>query len=128
MAEAGLLATVDACLLQKDQLTAQETDILNQITRASRDTTEITKKAADEKREVAEEYDTDSTEYEAAIDKIEDEFEVKLAEINQWEKELETKKQNIETEITALAAYQESFESVLKNNVKKDFTYGDQSS
>lgn len=130
MSYAGILATVQLYKLEKADLTSQVSDILMDITKASGKTTDYMAAENKEMENVKKQYSsdsgesTDSTEYEAAVDEIKNEFNLKLQEVNEWEKQLETQKQNLETELQATSSYLESYESVLKDNVKKDSSYG----
>lgn len=133
MTYAGILATVQLYQLEKADLTSQISDILMDITKASKKTSEYMEEETQKRRDLKEEYgitsgsttsSSDSTEYQAALDEIESEYEAKLADVNSWEKELEMQKQNLQTELQATTSYLESFQKVLQENVKKDSTYG----
>lgn len=129
MATAGLLATIDLYVMEKDQLTTQVSDILMDITKVTKISSDITIEESKKKQAIndkAQEDSTyaDSTEYEVDKDEITAEFETKLAAINEWEKQLEMKKSNLETQLQAISAFEQSFETVLKENLKKDFKYG----
>lgn len=134
MTYAGILATVQLYQLEKADLTSQISDILMDITKASKKTSDYMDEETQKIRDLKKEYgvdsgssttsSSDSTEYKAALDEIETEYEAKLADVNTWEKELEMQKQNLQTELQATTSYLESFEKVLQENVKKDSTYG----
>lgn len=129
MASAGMLGTVDLYILERDDLTKQVSDILLDITRASGKTSEIMQQETKQEQALEKEYgSTDSTEYQAALSELKDEYDLKLQNINTWEKELEVQKQNDQTQLQEVNNYIESFQSVLKNNIKKDYTYGQTSS
>lgn len=65
-----------------------------------------------------------STEYQAALEEIEDNYELKLSDITTWESELDQKKDKLETQLKMMSQYEENCTSELKENIKKDFTYG----
>lgn len=141
MSTSGLLATVDLYTLEKDQLTSQLSDILMDITKVTKISSDLTieeskklqavndqAKASSsddsEDSESSSSSSSDNAEYEAQKQDIRDEFELKMASINDWEKQLEMKKANLETQVQAIGSYLESFQTVLKDNIKKDFSYG----
>ena len=124
MAFVGIQQTINLYSMQQASLTNELSDILMEITDASSQGTKLVKETNSKKAAVKEEYDTDDTEYDVQMSEIEDEYELKLAEITEWESELEVKKENMETEIQAITSYKDSFTSALKQNVQKDFKYG----
>lgn len=128
MSFTGIQATVDFYTQQEAYLTNEMTDIMMRITRASKDTTKLTEETNEQKDAVREAYDPKSDEYKEAMSQIQDDYDLKLAEITEWESELETKKDELETEIKATKSYEESFTSMLKQNVASDFKYGGSSS
>lgn len=128
MSFTGIQATVDFYTAQEAYLTNEMTDIMMKITRASKDTTKLTEETGEQKDAVREAYDPDSAEYKDAMDQIQDDYDFKLAEITEWESELETQKDELETEIKATKSYEESFTSMLKQNVSNDFKYAGSSS
>lgn len=142
MSYAGILATVQLYQLEKADLTSQISDILMDITKASKQTSDYMEDENQKIRDLKTQYgststtgstdssssdyseSTDSTEYQVALQEVQDEYDAKLAEVNSWEKELEMQKQNLQTELTAVSTYLESFQKILQDNVKKDSTYG----
>lgn len=135
MAYAGVLATVQLYQLEKANLTSEISDILMDITRASGKTSQISRDKVNAEKALKAEYSqypegygTDSTEYQNELEMIQDDYDAQLEEINEWEKQLEVRKQSLETTLTATSSYLESFNNVLKDNVKKDSTYGGGSS
>lgn len=124
MSFVGVQATVNFYTEREADLTNQLTDIMTNITQATKQISNITEDEANQKGDVRDKYDPDTDEYDEAMEKINDEHAIKLAEISEWESELETQKQAIETELKATTSYKESFMAVLKQNVQKDFKYG----
>lgn len=129
MAFAGLQTTVNLYTMREADLTNRLSDIMQNITRASSKTTELLRRTTDNKEAVNAEAEkdktyADSTQYDIDMNSIEDDYELQLAEINQWESQLETEKDSLETELQATTAYKESFTSALKQNVQKSFKYG----
>lgn len=124
MAFTGIQATVDFYSMQEVDLTNDLTDIMMSITRAGRNNVELSREVGDKKEAVKASYEQGSDEYKEAMSEIQDDYELKLHEITEWENELETKKNEIENEIKATSSYKESFTSALKQNVQNDFKYG----
>jgi len=124
MSYAGILATVNLYKSEKNQLTSDLSDILMNITDASKKTADLTAQETEKKSYVRENYDKEDTEYQVQMDEINAEFEDQLSQVNAWESELEQQKQAKETQVQMTSSYLDSFTEVLKNNVKKDFTYG----
>lgn len=128
MSYASVLATVNMYTSEADDLTYQLGDITMQITKASGKisalATNMTSQKAAIKAEGDEDPDyADSVEYKEDLQDVQDEYNMKLADINAWEKELEAKKTNMETRIQAIKSYKESYMSVLKENVKNDSNF-----
>lgn len=124
MAFTGIQATVNLYTMQEAELTNRLSDIMQDITAASSQSTDLLKSVGDQKNEIKNEYpDTDSDAYKNAMDEVNYKYELELSRINQWETQLETEKSQLETEIQATSQYKESFMSVLKNNVQKSFKY-----
>lgn len=124
MSYAGIQSTVNLCTMREADLTNQLTDIMTEITRACKDTSKLAEVASASREAVKGEYSPDSTEYEQAMDDIQEEYELNLAQISSWESELEAQKEEKETEIQATGAYKESFMSALKQNIQKDYKFG----
>lgn len=124
MSYAGILATVNLYKAEKNMLTSDLSDILMNITDASKQCSDLTEQENERKSAVRENYDKEDTEYKVQMDEIENEFEGQLSQVNAWESELEQQKQAKETQVQMTSSYLDSFTEVLKNNVKKDFTYG----
>lgn len=129
MAFSGLLTTVNLYTMQEADLTNRLSDIMQNITRASSKTTKLLTDTTAKKQAINEEADNDqsyadSTQYERDMSAVEDDYELQLAQINEWESQLETEKDSLETQLQATTAYKESFTGALKQNVQKSFKYG----
>jgi Siphovirus Gp157. len=127
MSFTGIQAVVDFYTMQEANLTNQMTDIMMAITRASGEIAGIAIDFRDQRNAVRNAYNRDSSAYKDAMDEIQDDYELKLAEITAWESELETKKDALEAEIKATSSYKDSFQQALKQNIQSDFKYGDTS-
>jgi len=128
MAFSGIQGTIDFYIRQEAQLTNDVTDILTNITRATKTSAEYATKVSSEREEVKADNTAGSTTYENKMNDINNEYELQLSQINSWESELETQKQQKETELEACTSYKTSYQSMLKSNVKTDFTYAQSSS
>jgi len=137
MSYAGVLMTVQLYQMEQADLTSQISDISMEITKASGQTADISQEEVARERAVREEYgsssassttsgssNTDSAEYQVAITEVQDEYNAKLANINEWEKQLDVKKQTLQTQLTEVSSWLESYKGVLKTNVKRDSSYG----
>lgn len=129
MAIAGVQNTLLLYTMEKADLTTQLTSIMNKLTLASSKQLGLMQKTTEKKAYYANYIEqnpqaADTTEYQATIEAVEDDYELQLAEINNWEKQLETQQNSIETKLKVVTSYEESWNSVLKSNIKKDFTYG----
>lgn|SRR5574344_237996 len=69
-------------------------------------------------------YEDDPDTYQVLEEKLQNEHETELAELNSWETKLETDKDNLETQYNEIASYESSWTKLLQQNVKSDFTYG----
>lgn len=131
MAFTGIQGTIDFYTQQEADLTNQITDILMSETLASRETTEIADQSVNQRTMVKNEYTgpdgqiTNVQGYDDAMAEIQDNYQLQLAKITSWESELQTKQQQLETQLKAVTSYKESFMGVLKQNVQKSFKYGD---
>lgn len=123
MSFVGIQQTINLYSMQQAYLTNELTDILMRITSASGKTTDLLEATNAKKCDVNNTYSSESTQYQVEMEKIEDEYNLQLAKITEWESELEVQKQNLETEIQVTTSYKESFTSALKQNVQKDFKY-----
>ncbi len=124
MSFSGIQGTIDLYTMQEALLTNRLTDIMTEITMATREISDIAEDTSAAKEYVKANYDPDSATYERLMDDIKDEYELELSKITAWESELTTQKQAYETEIQATSSYKESFKSMLKENVQKDLKYG----
>jgi chromosome segregation ATPase len=128
MSYAGIQATINFYTMRESDLTEEITSILTDITRASAQTGDFVKQSQEQKNTIRSTYEAGTTEYQVQMDQANEEYAVKLAEISNWEAELEVKKEQLETEIKSVSSYKESFKSALKQNIQKDFKYGGSSS
>ena len=55
---------------------------------------------------------------------LENDHEYELQNLNSWEEQLELDKNNYETRLNEITAFESSWTKLLQTNVKNDFTYG----
>ena len=65
-----------------------------------------------------------SDEYERLCQDLEIEYEFNIKNIDSWEEQLQLDKELIEVKLNQIAANENSFRSLLKSNIKNDFSYG----
>ncbi len=67
-------------------------------------------------------YGTD--EYSEMLLELQNDHEFEMASINSWESELELQKENLETQLNEVSSYENTWQKLLKTNIKNEFTYG----
>lgn len=133
MTIAALHGTLLLYTMEKADLTQRLMGIMDNINTATASTTDLMEQTNEKrayysaKAEANPTY-ADSTTYKIEAQAVEDDYQLQLAEINSWETQLQQEKSQTETQLKVITSYEESFTSLLKNNVKKDFTYGSSSS
>ncbi len=129
MSFSGIQATIDFYTAENALLTNELTDIMTLITEATHEISAVSTETCQQRTAVKAKYtDNTSTGYQMAMDDVEAEYELKVADISAWESELQIQKDNKQTEVQATRSYLESYKAVLKENVQKDFSYGGGSS
>jgi len=132
MSIAALHGTLLLYTQEKANLTSTLMGIMDNLNVANLNSTELMEQTGvkrayyNQKAQENPDY-ADSTEYEIQTDAVEADYQLQLAQINSWESQLQTEKGNCETELKVITAYEESWTTLLKNNIKKDFTYGQSS-
>lgn len=125
MAYAGILDLVNFYTQRSNDLTSEIVDIMQDINESNRGSINFLKDVAAQKSELKNRvHDTDSDEYKDALEDITNNYQIKLAEIQQWETELESEKSQKETELQSINGYKESYEKMLKQNIDSDLKYG----
>jgi len=113
---------------RKSELTLQLNNICGRLRVASMDINDLTQDYHAKKQILNDrvyenpEY-ADTTEYQLLMEEVKEEYELNLAQLNQWETELEAEKDEIQIEISQIEGYESSFQSMLKNNIQKEFAY-----
>lgn len=67
-------------------------------------------------------YGTDA--YSELLVELQNEHEFELASINSWESQLEIQKENLETQLNEIQAYENTWQKLLLTAIKNDFVYG----
>ncbi len=55
---------------------------------------------------------------------LQNDHEFEMASLTAWESELEAQKETLETQINAVQNYENSWQKLLANNIKVEFSYG----
>ena len=71
-------------------------------------------------------HDVDPEAYAEYLLELQSEHEFEMASLTAWESELENRKECLETQWNEITGYENSWNSMLKTNIQKDFTYGGQ--
>lgn len=128
MAEANLIGTVDFYIMRRDDLTAEVSDITSELVKETKQSVNLATDFNNQKAAVGEQYtDKSSDDYKNAMAEVQDQYNLKLADITALETELQNKKTQDEAEIKEITSYIDGARSMTKENIKKDFTYGDAS-
>ncbi len=69
-------------------------------------------------------YEDNREEYWARMEECEQNHELELASLNYWETQLELQKSQLESKINQISITKQSFQKLLQNNIKNDFSYG----
>ncbi len=69
-------------------------------------------------------YEEDQDTYELLVEQLQQDHELKLANLNSWESELEVEKNNLETQLNEITTFESTWTKLLQTNIKNDFSYG----
>ena len=69
-------------------------------------------------------YENDQDTYELLVEQLQQDHELKLANLNSWESELEVEKNNLETQLNEITTFESTWTKLLQTNIKNDFSYG----
>ena len=69
-------------------------------------------------------YESDQDTYELLVEQLQQDHELKLANLNSWESELEVEKNNLETQLNEITTFESTWTKLLQTNIKNDFSYG----
>lgn len=126
MAISNIQETLLMYTKQKSMLNANLSDVMFQISNATRENAELQSKYNDKQQYYYYEYydSDDSTIYEDVMEQLTKEHEYELANLESWESQLELDKNNYETRLNEVTTFESSWTKLLQNNIKNDFTYG----
>ena len=71
-----------------------------------------------------EEYGYGTDAYAEMLLELQSEHEFELAALTAWESDLEAQKEQYETQLNEVTAYETSWQKLLQNNIKVEFSYG----
>lgn len=69
-------------------------------------------------------YEDDQDTYELLVEQLQQDHELKLANLNSWENELDLEKNNLETQLNEITTFESTWTKLLQTNIKNDFSYG----
>ncbi|MCI1273960.1 MAG: hypothetical protein LKG27_05965 [Clostridiaceae bacterium] len=125
MAIANIQETLLLYSKQKAQLAEKISDVTMNLLSASKKVAASQSKYNQELDNYYQKYyEDDPDTYQVLEEKLQNEHEEQLAELNSWETKLETDKDNLETQYNEISSYESSWTKLLQQNVKSDFTYG----
>ena len=67
---------------------------------------------------------SDMDEYSQLLLELQNDHEFELANINSWESQLDIEKENLETQLNEIQAYENTWQKLLLTAIKNDFVYG----
>jgi DUF4097 and DUF4098 domain-containing protein YvlB len=132
MTIAAIQGTLLLYTMEKANITQRLMGIMDNMNVANMNSTELMEQT-NEKRayysQMAEgdQSYADSTQYEIDSEAVENDYQLQLSQINSWDSQMQQDKNSLETELKIVTSYEESWTTLLKNNIKKDFTYGSSS-
>ena len=127
MAYAGIQTMLLAYKMRKSDQEFELTQISQKLTTAVRQSGDYVDQYEKDKAALAKQFGgEDGVGYEEALDDLNEKHNMEMAEIADWEDELEQKQSNCETEISLLNGYINSWQTALQQNIAKDHTYGAQ--
>ena len=131
MAIANLTERMLFCTLQKSNLNLQLSNIqMTQLT--------ATRKASEAQLEYNQNlktlyndpnvgYKANPDDYVQYLVELQNEHELEMANLTSWESQIENQKEQIEAKLAEITQYENSWQSLLKNNIQRDFQYGGKS-
>lgn len=130
MSVANLQEMLLSYTMRKSELINDMTTIMARKQIATRDSLDLMNNAVQQRLSLNEQLANDPTlvdnvDYQAQKDEAEASYELELAKINAWEDSLNEQQMVKESELKAIEGYEESVQALLKENIKKEFKYGD---
>ncbi len=126
MAIFNIHETLLAYTKQKTEINNQLSTVMMNMLSASRQAASTQEKYNDKESELYMEYynEGEIDIYEIESERLNQEHELELANLNSWEKELELQKNNLETKLNEINTFENTWTKLLQNNIKNDFSYG----
>lgn len=118
--ETLLLYTKQKALIN-DKLSTNMMDLLNSSKQTAQEQSLYNKKMDDIYYNY---YEEDQDTYELLVEQLQQDHELKLANLNSWESELEVEKNNLETQLNEITTFESTWTKLLQTNIKNDFSYG----
>ncbi len=100
------------------------TKAMNNETEATSKITDLARDYRDAKKNINAEYEYDDVEREQKIEEIEDQYKLDLAELNEWQTEIDNEKVEKQTVIAKREDMINMYEEEMPEEIKKDHTYG----
>ncbi len=125
MAISNIQETLLMYTKQKSMLNEKLSNVMFNMMNASRESSELQQKYNEQQQYYYYTYaDSDPDYYETIMATLENDHEYELQNLNSWEEQLELDKNNYETRLNEITAFESSWTKLLQTNVKSDFTYG----
>lgn len=133
MTIASIQGTLLLYTMEKANITSDLMDIMDDLNTATGNSVELMQSTNEKRSYYSEKAQNDaayadSTQYEIDSQAVEDDYQLQLAQINQWDSKLQQEKTSLETQLKVVTTYEESWTQLLKNNIKRDFSYGQSAS
>lgn len=110
---------------QKALITEKLSDVMFNMLSASRQNADTQSKYNQKQQNLYYTYyQEDPDQYELLVERLEQDHELELANLNSWEQELELSKNNMETKLNEITTFESSWTKLLQTNIKSDFSYG----
>ncbi len=125
MAISNIQETLLMYTKQKAMINEKLSNVMFNIMAASAESAEIQQRYNKKQQDYYYQYHADDPElYQEVLEVLEMDHEFEMSTLNSWEKELELQKTDYETRLNEITSYESSWQKLLQNNVKTDFTYG----
>ena len=129
MAISNLQETLLMYTKYKSSMNKQLASIQMNMISATKKVTDTQMKYNNYQQELYSKYEPDEmldekSEYIVLMAQMENELEFELQNIKSWEEQLELDKLNCEARIAEITTHETTVKTMLKNNLKTDFTYG----
>ncbi|HNW25872.1 MAG TPA: hypothetical protein PKI94_03685 [Candidatus Gastranaerophilaceae bacterium] len=123
---AGIQALLGFLIPERNRCTSELMGITDTIYDATERTLELNEKYEEQKDEIEYALDENPNNQEAlaAREELREQYYCQLSDLKDFQKQLETKKTKLDGESTFLSASITSYQKMLSDDTKKNFTYG----